>query len=80
MPKLRKPLRLTYTPPTRPGWYAYKHVHNDIEAVYLGKSDLEDAQSRYQMALLFDFEPADIWSTRKLKKRERGGGRVAKAA
>ena len=71
MPKPRKPLRLTYQPPTRTGWYAYRHLDGELEAVYLQQKDLQDAQGRYDVCTLLDLEFVDVWSTRKLKKRER---------
>lgn len=71
MPKPRKPLRLTYTPPVRTGWYAYQHAGGELEAVYLGEDSLKNAQDRFQLALAVEITPADVWSTRKLKKRER---------
>lgn len=73
MPKPRKPLRATYTPPSRTGWYGYQHAGNNPEAIYLDEDGLTNAQSRFQTAIALNIPPADIWSTRKLKKRERGG-------
>lgn len=71
MPKPRKPLRLTYNPPTKRGWYAYSHVGGEFEAVYLTERELDDAQSRFYLCTALDIAYADVWSTRKLKKRER---------
>lgn len=66
----RKQLRFTYTPPARPGWYAYSHNEERAYAVHLDAELLQEAQDRYNLALLFDLIPTDLWSTRKLKKRE----------
>ena len=71
MPKPRKPLRLTYNPPTRPGWYAYRHCEGELEAVKLTQDDVDNAQGRFEVSLLLDIPFVDVWSTRKLKKRER---------
>ena len=71
MSKPRKSLRLTYTPPCHTGWYAYQHAGGELEAVYLGEDSLKNAQERFQLALAVKITPDDVWSTRKLKKRER---------
>lgn len=73
MAKPRKPLRLTQTPPNHTGWWAYSHVTDcgAIEAIYLGKKELKEAQERHAIAEAVEINPADVWSTRRLKKRER---------
>ncbi len=73
MPKPRKPLRTTHTPPSRTGWYGYQHAGGYSKAIYLDEDGLKDAQHRFQIAIAFNIPPTDIWSARKLKKRERGG-------
>lgn len=70
MPKVRNVLRTTHKPPTKPGWYAYSHDGGKFEAVYLGTQDVQNAQDRYEVCLALDLPFVDIWSTRKLKKRE----------
>ena len=71
MAKPRKPLRLTLSPPNHTGWWAYSHNREPLEAIYLGKECLEDAQRRYALAEAVEINPVDIWSARRLKKRER---------
>lgn len=72
MPKPRKRLRFTYSPPRKIGWWAYSHNRGPAEAVYLGQESLANARDRFELATAVEIEPADIWSTRRLKKRERG--------
>lgn len=72
MPKPRKLLRLTFTPPKQRGWWAYSHASGAFEAVYLLEEDLEHARERHALAEAVEIMPADVWSTRRLKKRERG--------
>ena len=72
MAKPRKPLRLTFYPPTTQGWYAYSHNGGPFEAIYLDEEGIENAVDRFLIAQFVELEPVDLWSTRRLKKRERG--------
>lgn len=71
MPRPRKIIRTTYEPPTKEGWYAYSHADGPFRVFYLNKESLESAKERYDVCKALGLPFVDVWSTRRLKKRER---------
>lgn len=73
MPKPRKPIFVSHVPPSKPGWYAVAECwEDDYFAVQLNKAQVEEARKRYELCLAVDLVPSELWSKRRLRKRERG--------